>query len=87
MVGKIVFRNNDRFALKHLLIQIGEATLSNNCWNKKLDKPRHMNQFFLEADEHRTMLKYRYPQKGVVGIMEVGEYDLPENGWIRVQVH
>ncbi|MBD0851869.1 hypothetical protein [Maribacter arenosus] len=85
-VYNIVFRNNDRFAITTLLREIGENTLNHHCWNRKLNKPRRLNQFFLEANEHGTRLKYRYPQKGVHTIMEVDKYELPECGWIRVKV-
>lgn len=83
---KIVYRNNDRYAIKKLLIDIGELDLERECWSRKLHKPRRINLFFLESDEYTASLKYKYPQKGIATIMDISRYDLPECGWIRYKI-
>lgn len=83
---KNIYRNNDRYAIKKLLIDIGQVGLELECWNRKLHKPHRINLFFLESDEHGTRLKYKYPQKGIATIMDVSRYDLPECGWIRYKI-
>ncbi|TMM57160.1 hypothetical protein FEE95_11755 [Maribacter algarum] len=83
---KIIYRNNDRYAIKKLLLDIGEPELERECWRRKLHKPRRINLFFLETNEGITSLKYKYPQKGVETIIDVSQYDLPECGWIRYKI-
>lgn len=80
----VVFRNYDRYAIKHLLKEIGEHRLRTECENKHLSFPKRLALFYIEAGDSNTMLKYTYPQKGTWGLMVIDRYDLPDSGWVRV---
>ena len=82
----VVFRNYDRYAIKHLLKEIGEHRLRTECENKHLGFPKRLALFYIEAGDSNTMLKYNYPQKGVWGLMVIDRYDLPDSGWVRVHL-
>jgi len=82
----VVFRNYDRYAIKHLLKEIGEHRLRVECDNKKLNFPRRLALFYIEARDCNTMLFYKYPQNGSWGIIVIDRYDLPDSGWVRVRL-
>lgn len=80
----IVFRNYDRYAIKHLLLEIGHHRLNVECQNRKLNFPKRISLFFLECGDFPTVLRYNYPNLGVHNIMVVDRYSLPEKGWERI---
>ena len=82
----IVYRNYDRFAIKHLLVEIGEHKLNLECQDKHLNFPKRLSLFFIEANDYSTTLKYNYPQKGICVVMIIDGFDLPECGWVRVNL-
>ena len=80
----IVFRNFDKYAIKHLLTTIGEHTLHKECELKKLQFPKRLSMFFMETSEYHTVLKYVYHgSREAVTVMVIDRYQLPEYGWIR----
>lgn len=79
----VVFRNYDRYAIKHLLKEIGEHRLRTVGENKHLSFRKRLALFYLEAGGSNSMLKYKYPQKGALGLMVIDRYDLPDSGWVR----
>ena len=82
----IVYRNHDRYAIKHLLAEIGAHKIRMECEAKQLTFPKRLSLFFLEAQDDCTLLKYDYPQKGIWGIMKIDRWELPETGWTRVRL-
>ncbi|MCG2459925.1 hypothetical protein K8352_04145 [Flavobacteriaceae bacterium F89] len=80
----IVYRNYDRYAIKHLLVDIGEHRINLECRNKHLNFPKRLGLFFIESNDYCTTLKYNYPLRGNCGVMVIDGYDLPESGWVRV---
>ncbi|UWX54310.1 hypothetical protein NYZ99_15330 [Maribacter litopenaei] len=83
---QVVFRNYDRYAIKHLLMEIGHHRLHRECQNRKLNFPKRISLFFLESGDFPTTLKYKYPMIGINTIMVIDRYDLPEKGWERFEV-
>ncbi|MEX0288635.1 MAG: hypothetical protein AB3N14_05955 [Flavobacteriaceae bacterium] len=82
----IVYRNYDRFAIKHLLIDIGAHAMRLECDGRKQSFPKRLSLFFLEANDDCTYLKYDYPSQGIRAIMKVDRWELPETGWVRVKL-
>ena len=79
----VVYRNTDRYVIKHLLQEIGAHRLNVECENAKLPFPKRMRLFYLESNDDCTFLKYKY-QQGDRAVMKLDRYELPETGWIRV---
>ena len=86
MKRSIVFRNYDRYAIKHLLLEIGQHKLNVECQNRHLSFPKRLALFFIEAGDFPTVLKYNFPNKGVCTVIEIGRFDLPEKGWERIKL-
>lgn len=83
---RILFRNYDRTAVKHLLKEIGENVLRRECDNRHLSFPKRLAQFYLEENGECAVLKYDYPNTGASVLMKLHEYDLPEKGWERFSI-
>ncbi len=68
------------------LLKFGRHTLAKECELQRLPFPKRIRPFYLERNEDRTFLKYRYPRMGDRAIMKLDRYGLPEGGWARVKV-
>ena len=84
-MNNIVFRNKDRYAIKHLLVEIGPNRLNTECENKRYAVPKRLSHFYLEHTDECTFLVYLYLD-GAKKVMKLDKYDLPETGWIRVKI-
>ncbi|WP_281541731.1 hypothetical protein [Maribacter aestuarii] len=82
----VVYRNYDRYAIKHLLMEIGAHAMRMECERKFLTFPKRLGLFFLEQNDFCTFLRYNYPQKGIISIMKIDRWELPEKGWERVKL-
>ena len=80
----ITFRHMDKFAIKRLLLDIGQSRLAKECELKHLPMPKRVRMFYLEHNEDCTLLKYKY-DGGERTVMKVDEFELPESGWIRMK--
>ncbi|WP_138837779.1 hypothetical protein [Flagellimonas algicola] len=78
------FKHMDKYAIKRLLLEIGQNRLNRECEQKRLPLPKRVRMFYLEQNANCTLLKYKY-QQGERVIMKVDEFELPEAGWIRTQ--
>lgn len=81
----VVWRNHDRFGIKHILQEIGAHRLRMECESKHYPFPKRLGFFFLEANDDCTFLVYRY-NDGAKPVMKLDAYALPEKGWERVKV-
>ncbi|MBT9187766.1 hypothetical protein [Zobellia russellii] len=79
----VVYRNSDKFAIEHLLKEIGKHQLMLACENMKLSIPKRLRSFYIESNSDCTFLKYKYLE-GDTAIMKIDRYQLPESGWTRV---
>lgn len=87
MYKNIVYRNYDRYAIKNLLLQIGQHKLNIECQNRKISFPKRLGLFYMESGDFPTVLKYNYPNKGVHSVFIIDRYELPEKGWERIKLH
>ncbi len=84
-MNNVVFRNIDKYAISHLLKEIGRHALHKECELLHLPFPKRLRLFYLESNENCTFLKYKY-QTGDRAVMKIDRYELPETGWIRVKL-
>ncbi len=85
-MNNFVYRNYDRYSIKNLLKEIGAHTMQQECERKRLGLPKRLSAFFIEANEHCTFLKYKYPLGHTSAIMKLDQYELPEKGWERYKI-
>ena len=81
----VVYRNYDRYVLKHLLVEIGEHTLRMECERKHYSFPKRLGNFFLETNDDCSFLVYRY-NDGIKKVMKLDRYEMPEKGWERIKI-
>ncbi|WP_289060359.1 hypothetical protein [uncultured Zobellia sp.] len=79
----VVYRNSDKFAIEHLLREIGKHQLMLACENMKVGVPKRIRLFYLESNSDCTFLKYKY-LNGDTAIKKIDRYQLPESGWVRI---
>ena len=80
----ITFRHMDKYAIKRLLMEIGQRRLTKECELKQLPMPTRVRMFYLEQNDDCTLLKYKY-NRGERIVMKVDEFELPESGWVRTK--
>ena len=81
----VVFRNMDKYAISHLLKEIGRHALQKECRVQHLPFPKRVRLFYIECNDDCTFLKYKY-QSGDRTVMKLDRYQLPETGWIRIKL-
>jgi hypothetical protein len=86
MKKNVVFRNYDRYAIKYLLLEIGQHKINLECENRQLSFPKRLALFFMEAGDFPTVLKYNYPNKGVRTVIVIDRFELPEKGWEKFEL-
>ena len=83
-MSKIVFKNQDKKAIKLLLREIGKERYEIALKDADvLDmKPITMSGFYVVWDDKDVHLYYRYPSGTEVFIMDVlGFWNVPKKGW------
>ena len=54
----MIFRNCDKYAIKHLLLEIGRHILNVEYQNRHLSFPNRLVLFFINAGDFPTVVKY-----------------------------
>lgn len=58
MKKDMIFRNCDKYAIKHLLLEIGKHILNVEYQNRHLSFPNRLVLFFINAGDFPTVVKY-----------------------------